>query len=109
MTDELPPDVEQRIADAAPDQRELYRHVDFGMEVQAFLGSRIGQFLIDRSEADAAEAVEGLKEVNPFDGEAVRLLQAKVWRAESFQVWLAEAIQGGLDSQRQLMEQESDD
>lgn len=108
MSEALPNDVEQRIADAPPETRELYRAVDFGMEVQAFVGSRIGKYLIGRAEEEAAAATEALKDIEPEDSTGVRRLQNLVKRAEGVQYWMAEAIQAGLDAQRQIMEQEAD-
>ena len=83
--------------------RELHATIDFGFQAEAFVLSDLGKFLIGRAEAEIAEAVEELKAVNPFSTDEIRTLQNKIWRAESVQSWLAEAIQAGASSQAEYM------
>lgn len=82
--------------------RDLINHVDFGMEVEQFLGSRIGKHLVSRAEHEASEAIEALKNTDPGDSNAIRALQTTIKRAESIQYWMAECIQIGLHSQSEL-------
>lgn len=84
--------------------QELIDQVDFGMEVEAFLGSRIGKHLAERAESEAQEATEALKKVAPEDAAAVRALQTTIQRAESIGYWMAEIIQSGINAQEQLLE-----
>jgi hypothetical protein len=76
----------------------------FGIDVENFLKSPIGVYILNRSEAEIAEAVETLKKVEPSDSDAIRKLQSVIARNESLGYWLADAIQAGLEVERQLAE-----
>jgi len=86
------------------ERREIVNAIDFGIEVEAFIRSRVGQHLIKRAEGDIADALEALKEVAPEDAPAIRVLQGQIKRAESIQYWMAEAIQEGVNNERLLIE-----
>src|SRR5690349_9764955 len=76
----------------APVQDERNAAIEFGEFAATFLQSPIGSFLIKRADAEEREALEKLAIVNPFDQDAIRLLQFQAWRANSFAGWLQEAI-----------------
>lgn len=86
------------------ERREIVNAIDFGIEVESFIRSRVGQYLIQRAEGDIADALEALKEVAPDDAPAIRALQGQIKRAESIQYWMAEAIQEGVNNERLLIE-----
>lgn len=86
--------------------KELHRAIDFGFQVEAFLASEIGQFLIKRAEDAVDSAVALLKIVPASDSERIRQLQSSIERAESIQYWLADAIQAGYAAQDQLIDQQ---
>lgn len=88
------------------DNRELINQIDFGMQVEAFLGSEVGKYLIGRAEHDVEEATEQLKNADPENPKLIRTLQNKIKCAESIQYWMAEAIQSGHLAQMQLREQD---
>lgn len=80
----------------------------FGREVTAFIETdRIGQYLIDRAQADLAEAQAKLLEVDPSDAKVIALLQLDARVAQRVRGWLAEAIQNGKDAEV-LIQQERD-
>lgn len=81
---------------------KLLAQAAFGIEVEAFLGSDIGRYLIARAEAEREQALNALKDVDAEDSRAIRQLQSTVARAESIQYWMAEAIQEGRNAERQL-------
>ena len=83
----------------------LLKQIDFGFEVEAFLKSEIGSYLVRRADAEIEEAVEGLKHCDPEDPKAIRALQYKIAVAESIQYWLGEAITSGLNAQEELHNQ----
>lgn len=83
----------------------LLKQIDFGFEVQAFLTSDIGAYLVSRAETEIDEAVEALKRCDPEDSKAIRALQYKVAVAESVQYWLGEAITSGVNAQEELHNQ----
>jgi len=73
----------------------VVRTATFGRQVEDFLGSDIGKYLVGRAEQEADEAMEKLKCVAPWRRTRIRDLQAQIWRAESFQRWLGNAIVEG--------------
>lgn len=80
----------------------LEQSIAFGISVERFLQSDIGKYLVERADAEIDEAVEALKRSDPEDAKAIRALQGKIFVAESFQLWLAEAIQDAANSQQEL-------
>ena len=72
----------------------------FGMEVQEFLGSNVGKYLVKRAEAEAEEANEKLKRVFPLRWRRIMQLQNEIYRAESIQRWLGDAIVDGASANR---------
>ncbi len=68
----------------------------FGQQVQEFLRSEIGHFLIQRAEKELGEAIEKLKTANPRDAENIVRLQVQVALLEKFESWLGDAVQDGL-------------
>lgn len=89
------------------DVRELHKTIDFGFQAEAFLQSDVGKYLIAKAEAEVIEATEALKTVDPTVSDAIRELQNRVYRGESIQYWLAEAIQSGLNAQQEFIDQSS--
>lgn len=80
----------------------------FGKEVEHFLQSDIGDFLVKRSEEEIAEAVQALKTVSPWRRRRIAELQARIQIAERFQLWLADAIAAGHNALSQLEEEAAD-
>ena len=85
--------------------RETLKAINFGFEVQAFLESNLGRYLIGRAEEQIEEAVEKLKHVDPENASQIRALQHTIHVAEDIQYWLGEAIQAGLNAQREFTEE----
>lgn len=94
------------IPDNGAESKELYAKLDFGIEVENFLKSRIGQYLIGYAEDERDAAVKKLKEVDAFDANAIRKLQDDIKRAESIQYWMAYAIQDGVNAEKLLKDQD---
>lgn len=93
------------------DHRELFNLVDFGIDVKAFIGSRIGKMLIEHAERERDEAIDKLRDADPTNAGTIMQLQSTIKRAESIQLWMANAIQDGINAQSQLvsMDQADDD
>lgn len=89
------------------DSEALRNTIDFGFQVEAFMDSEIGKYLIGRAEAEVIEAIEALKTVDPTSPDAIRELQNRVYRGESIQFWLGEAYQSGLNAQQEFINQSS--
>lgn len=83
---------------------ELQRTIAFGLDVEAFVKSPIGVYLADRAESEINDAMEQLKVADPENPKAIRDLQARIWRADSFQRWLAEAIQDGWQAEQAFID-----
>ena len=84
----------------------ILQQIDLGFQVEAFLQSDIGRYLVQRAEAQIEEAVEKLKRCDPENSTQIRAIQHDIQVAEDIQYWLAEAIQSGLNAQQQLHDQE---
>ena len=74
------------------DRRELIRLIDMGIQVEAFINSDLGRYLLDRSNAEQKAAVEQLGNVDPDDPKAIRRLQFNLQVAAGIQNWLADLV-----------------
>lgn len=93
--------------DAQQSEREsLLRLADFGDEVDQFLKSRVGQYMLQMASVEVEQAVGKLKECDPEDAVEVRKWQGKIHVAESVQQWLIEAVAAGLQAMTRLEEAE---
>lgn len=88
------------------DLREIQKTIDLSFQVETFLGTDIGRYLIKRSDDEVAAAVEELKAVDPSLVEVVRSIQTRIRVAESVQYWLADAIQAGHNAAEDIMNKE---
>lgn len=82
------------------EQLALLKAFEFGLEVEQFLHSTIGQYLIACIENDCKAAQDALLTVDPEDPKAIRELQNRAYRAQSISQWLAHAIQEGRNAER---------
>lgn len=76
----------------------------FGKQVELFLQGDIGSYLVKRAKQEGDEAVEELKKVDAFDGNAVAAIQLKARVADAVIVWLGDAIAAGESATEQLKE-----
>lgn len=89
------------------DTTALLKKVEFGLDVQQFLDGKIGKYLVGKAEAEIAEAVEKLKKADPTKPVVITELQNAIHRAESFQYWLAEGMQEGMNAEEALHQQDA--
>ena len=82
----------------------LVRTATFGRQVEDFLETDIGKYLVGRAEQEARTAMDRLKAISPWRRARIRDLQAQVWRAENFQQWLGNAIVEGRHALQMLQE-----
>lgn len=87
---------------------ELYSTVEFGLDVDQFLKSPIGQYLLRKAAEERIDALADLVAVSPCDPEQIRALQSIIKRADSLQFWLNDAIQAGKNAEAQLDPRESE-
>jgi len=80
------------------DVRDIQQAIDLSFQVEAFLKSPVGQYLIKRCEDKIAEALELLKTVSPENPTQIRALQHNIHVGEDIQYFLAEAIQAGYNA-----------
>lgn len=90
-------------------QDDLVKDATFGIEVEAFLHSRMGKFLVEQAESERDAALEEFKTADTADAKEMARLQNRVWRAESFQTWLAEIVQAGWNAEMLMKQQDSTD
>lgn len=86
-----------------PDDPKV-RWATFGKQVEYFLQSDIGSYLVKRAKQEGDEAMEELKKVDAFDGQKVASLQLKARVADAVIVWLGDAIAAGESATEQLKE-----
>lgn len=89
------------------DLTQIQAQIAFGLDVQAFMGSTIGRYLTARANNDIEAATDALKTVDAEDPKAIRKLQNEVKCAESFLLWMGEAVTDGENSQRTYIESEN--
>lgn len=91
----------------SPEQLQQLQIVDFGMEVQAFLKTKIGKYLVDRASEEVERKTSLLKMFDILgDPKGATRLQSEIWRAESFMFWLADAVREGQQLMEQLINEE---
>lgn len=81
------------------------RWATFGKQVEFFLQSDIGSYLVKRAKQEGDEALEELKKVDAFDGNKVSTLQLKARVADAVIVWLGDAIAAGESATEQLKQE----
>ena len=79
------------------------RDAAFGRQVEFFLESDVGRYIIKRARDESDTAVEELKNANPFVGpEKILEIQFRAKLADFVIVWLGDAIAAGESSTEQL-------
>jgi hypothetical protein len=73
----------------------LVRTAVFGKEVEEFLASPIGDYLIKSAEKELATAIEQLKKIAPDKPIQIVALQTKIELLEHFESWLGAAVESG--------------
>jgi len=77
-----------------PEENEvLLERAVFGQQVEAFLHSEIGSYLINRAQSEVEEALRKLRNCSESE---LKQIQSEVWRAESIVIWLSQAVEDGL-------------
>jgi hypothetical protein len=88
------------------DQLNLMNKAVFGRQVEEFLTSDIGRFLLNKADRELAEAIGALRDCQPED---LLKHQFQMKRAESIRGWLREAIEEGLRALNLLEGMEDED
>ena len=80
------------------DRNSLLDRAAFGKQVEEFWTSHIGNYMMNRINAEVEEAFKEIKACDPKDGKLVQTIQNKIYRAESVKGWLEDAIIDGLQA-----------
>jgi hypothetical protein len=91
-----------------PEIRAQLRTVQFGLDVQAFTESAVGQYLLQRAENEREDALEAMANGDAADVNGMRELQLIVRRADSFAQWLADAVVAGEAAAAELEQREGE-
>lgn len=91
------------------ERQERMQRIGMMDEAEDFIRSSLGRYLIERAERERDEAVDALKEADAEDPKRIRELQNKVFRAESFQYWIAQLVMEGKQAlEQEMISQQSD-
>lgn len=86
------------MTEADPDQVIMIRKAVFGKQVEAFLGSDIGKYLLARALEQKEAAQAEFLEINCADVEKVRQLQNRITQANDIARWLADVVGDGIQA-----------
>ena len=79
-----------------------------GKQVDDFLRSDVGAYLVECIDKEAEEGYDLLKTVSFSNSDAVREAQNRVWRAESLKDFIRSAVMAGLRATEVLESREDD-
>lgn len=82
----------------------LFAEAILGRDAEEFLNTELGKYLIGRARREKQEAQEKLNTTSPWRRRRIQDLQNEIWRAESFEAWLAEIIMDGRNAEKVLDE-----
>lgn len=83
----------------------IVRDAVFGTQVEQFLSSDIGIYLMQRADDFAQDAIDSLTRADPEDAKVIRALQNKIHLADMIASWLKEAMAMGEQAQNHIREQ----
>ncbi len=92
-----------------PNQSEneiLFDVAVLGEQVDQFLKSDVGRYLLEQAESEEREGLLQLRVIDYTNAEGIRLAQNKVWRGEYMKTWLSNAISAGLKARMILEDRE---
>lgn len=80
----------------------IVRTAVFGKQVEDFIVSPIGKYLLSRAENEWLDAMDKLIELDPTDLNGIRALQDIIKRAKSIRGWLTDAVISGHQAVNEL-------
>ena len=89
------------------EQSMLFADARVGMQVELFLNSEVGRYLVERAEAEEQVAVAELIDAKPNDFFANRDIRNRIKITTMFREWLADAVQAGIAAGVRLREQDA--
>ena len=94
---------QQQYAEDAAATRDLLNKVDFGLETNNFLNSRIGRYVANRALEDMYAVSQALPDADPFDHKAISALQLRHKIASAALSWLAQAVEAGHQAEQEYL------
>ena len=80
-----------------PDENEeMMRRAVFGKQVDNFISSQIGQYMLHRAREQRCAAQDEFKKVSPNNAEKVAEIQNTIMMADNVENWLRDAVGDGL-------------
>lgn len=76
----------------------------FGKQVEDFLTSDVGTYLLQCASVQSEEATADLKEADPFKPEQIVAIQMRIKIADSVIGWLGDAVRAGQQATEHLRE-----
>lgn len=93
-------DAERFLSELPLEAREMYAEVHIGTEVESFLNTDVGRYLVERAKAEEVEAL--LELGTATDPARCEELRQTVAVSRSIRVWLLEAVQQANESEKLL-------
>lgn len=84
--------------DQANEKDMLIRRAVFGKQVDNFLSTDIGRYLMARAKSESDDALADFKRCDPADEKRVRRLQTAIQQADNLKAWLETAVLDGLQA-----------
>lgn len=91
------------------EDKDLEQRVVLGLDTEAFLGSNVGRYIVQRAQEEIDEARESLETVDPENAKAVRDLQFVIGVARATVQWMKEAVADGQNAAEEMVRQASTD
>lgn len=85
-------DAEDAPESEATDRQRQLRALELGVEIERFLSSPVGQYMVERSGQQQDDALDALASVDPEDPKEIRRLQSNFRLANQFGEWLRDGI-----------------
>lgn len=82
----------------------IVRSAVFGAQVEQFLASDVGLYLMQKADDYAQEAIDELTRCDPEDPKKIRAIQNRIQVADLIANWLNEAVAIGEQAEQHLRE-----
>ena len=95
-------DSEEPVPTDEVERRDHLAALQLGVEIERFLESDVGKYLIERAAQKEEDALAGLAEVDPEDPKAIRALQFEYRMANQFGEWIRDGITDARNAHERL-------
>lgn len=89
------------------DNSVLMADARVGMQVELFLSSDVGRYLVGRAQLEEKAAIDDLVAASPDDAEANRSIRNRIAVTHMLRDWLSDAVQAGIAAGISIREQDS--